>query len=145
MLLGVLSLLTLAMPVMQQTDTVIPVRAGTRLKIENFNGETVVRTDEGMARLWGGRTSANTFTMLASMFPNMKFMIAEYGPEQRAANDIIWNLPNNRGVGTFNWEPTTQGSWNTGHNLFVRSGTTYNTTADIAIYDQMKVDYASRL
>ena len=75
----------------------------------------------------------------------MKFMIAEYGPEQKAGNDMIFNLPNNRGVGTFNWEPTTQGSWNTGHNLFVRSGTTYTTTADVALYDQMKIDYASRL
>jgi DUF4097 and DUF4098 domain-containing protein YvlB len=44
MLLAVLSLITLTMPVTQQTDTVIPVRAGTRLKVENFNGETVVRT-----------------------------------------------------------------------------------------------------
>src|SRR5205085_1811319 len=29
-------------------------------------GETVVRTNEGTARLWGGRTSANTFTMLGT-------------------------------------------------------------------------------
>ena len=49
MLLGVLTVLTLAMPVVQQTDTVIPVRAGTRLKIENFNGETTVRTWEKSA------------------------------------------------------------------------------------------------
>jgi arabinogalactan endo-1,4-beta-galactosidase len=103
-------------------------------------GESCYTAYQGQPSAW-----MNTFTMLASMFPNMKFMIAEYGPEQRAANDIIWNLPSNRGVGTFNWEPTTQGSWNTGHNLFVRSGTTYNTTADIAIYDQMKIDYAARL
>jgi arabinogalactan endo-1,4-beta-galactosidase len=103
-------------------------------------GESCYTAYQGQPSAW-----MNTFTMLASMFPNMKFMIAEYGPEQRAANDIIWNLPNNRGIGTFNWEPTTQGAWNTGHNLFVRSGSTYNTTADIAIYDQMKIDYASRL
>jgi len=29
-------------------------------------GETVVRTRDGMARLWGGTTSANTFTMLGA-------------------------------------------------------------------------------
>jgi arabinogalactan endo-1,4-beta-galactosidase len=103
-------------------------------------GESCYTAYQGQPSAW-----MNTFTMLASMFPNMKFMIAEYGPEQKAANDIIFNLPNNRGVGTFNWEPTTQGAWNTGHNLFVRSGTTYNTTADVALYDQMKIDYASRL
>ena len=42
-------------------------------------------------------------------------------------------------------EPTTQGAWNTGHDLFRRSGSTYNTQPDISIYDQMKIDYASRL
>src|SRR6266850_2509137 len=29
-------------------------------------GETVVRTSDGTARLWGGSTSANTFTMLGT-------------------------------------------------------------------------------
>jgi arabinogalactan endo-1,4-beta-galactosidase len=103
-------------------------------------GESCYTAYQGQPSAW-----MNTFTMLASMFPNMKFMIAEYGPEQKAANDMIFNLPGNRGVGTFNWEPTTQGSWNTGHNLFTLSGSTYNTTADVALYDQMKIDYASRL
>ena len=70
-------------------------------------GESCYTAYQGQPSAW-----MNTFTMLASMFPNMKFMIAEYGPEQRAANDMIFNLPNNRGVGTFNWEPTTQGAWN---------------------------------
>src|SRR5262245_39932355 len=49
MLLGVVAMVALSMPVTQQADTVIPVRAGTRLKIENFNGETVVRTWEKSA------------------------------------------------------------------------------------------------
>jgi hypothetical protein len=44
MLLEVMTLVAFAMPVTQQADTVIPVRAGTRLQVENFNGETVVRT-----------------------------------------------------------------------------------------------------
>jgi len=104
-------------------------------------GESCYTAYQGQPSAW-----QNTFTMLASMFPNMKFIVAEYGPEQRAANDIMWNLPNNRGMGTFNWEPTTQGAWNNpGHDLFRRSGTTYNTQPDIAVYDQMKIDYASRL
>jgi arabinogalactan endo-1,4-beta-galactosidase len=103
-------------------------------------GESCYTAYQGQPSAW-----MNTFTMLASQFPNMKFIVAEYGPEQRAANDIMWNLPANRGLGTFNWEPTTQGAWNTGHDLFRRSGTTYNTQPDIALYDQMKIDYASRL
>jgi arabinogalactan endo-1,4-beta-galactosidase len=87
----------------------------------------------------------STFTQLSTAFPNLKLFIAEYGPEQRAANDIIFNLPNNQGLGTFNWEPTTQGAWNTGHDLLRRSGSTYNAQPDLALYDQMKIDYASRL
>ncbi len=103
-------------------------------------GESCYTAYQGQPSAW-----MNTFTTLASQFPNMKFMIAEYGPEQRAANDIMWNLPSNRGLGTFNWEPTTQGAWNTGHDLFRRSGSSYATQPDIALYDQMKIDYASRL
>ena len=82
-------------------------------------GESCYTAYQGQPSAW-----MNTFTMLATQFPNMKFIIAEYGPEQRAANDIMWNLPDSRGLGTFNWEPTTQGAWNTGHDLFRRSGST---------------------
>jgi opacity protein-like surface antigen len=63
-------------------------------------------------------------------------MIPEYSGAQRAANDVMFNLSNQRGVGTFNWQPGT---------LWTRSGTTYTAGADMAIYDQMKIDYASRL
>lgn len=104
-------------------------------------GESCYTAYQGQPSAW-----QSTFTSLATQFPNMKFIIAEYGPEQRAANDIMWNLPNNRGLGTFNWEPTTQGAWNNpGHDLFRRSGSTYTTQPDIAVYDQMKIDYAARL
>ena len=58
-----------------------------------------------------GRPSAwrSTFTQLSDRFPQLKFVIAEYGPEQRAANDVIFDLPDQRGLGTFNWEPTHPG------------------------------------
>jgi len=52
-------------------------------------GESCYTAYQGQPSAW-----MNTFTMLASMFPNMKFMIAEYGPEQKAANDIIHNDTN---------------------------------------------------
>ena len=67
-------------------------------------------------------------------FPSLKFIVAEYGPEQRAANDVIWNLPNQRGIGAFNWAPTQQASGTAGHDLFRRSGSTYAAQPDIAIY-----------
>ena len=95
-----------------------------------------------------GWTSA--FGSMASTYPNIKFFAAEYGPLEREINDVLYNLPNKQGIGTFNWEPTTRGAWNQTadgvyHTLFTRSGNTYTTGADITLYDQMKIDYASRL
>jgi len=91
-----------------------------------------------------------TFMQLASTYPNLKFFAAEYGPLEREINDVVFNLPNNQGLGTFNWEPTTGGAWNrtadgVSHTLFTRQGNTYTAQPDLALYDQMKIDYASRL
>jgi hypothetical protein len=103
-------------------------------------GESCYTAYQGMPSAW-----MSTFTQLVSAFPTLKFVIAEYGPEQKAANDIMFNLPNQSGLGTYNWEPTHNGAWNTGHVLFSASGNRYTATADLMLYDQMKIDYASRL
>src|SRR5262249_19079682 len=71
-----------------------------------------------------------TFAQLVAAYPNLKFFAAEYGPLQRQINDVIFNLPNNQGLGTFVWAPTQSGTWNqtadgTTHALFTRSGNTY--------------------
>jgi hypothetical protein len=70
---------------------------------------------------------------------------AEYGPLQREINDVVFGLAGKQGLGTFNWEPTEQGDWNTGHSLFTASGNSNTATADLALYDAMKTAYASRL
>lgn len=103
-------------------------------------GESCYTAYQGQPSEW-----RSTFTQLASDFPDLKFFIAEYGPEQKAANDILYELPNEQGIGTFNWEPTSSGPWNTGHDLLRRSGNSYSTQPDMALYDQMTVDYAPRL
>jgi arabinogalactan endo-1,4-beta-galactosidase len=82
-----------------------------------------------------------TFTALAAQFPTLKFVAAEYGPDERAINDILYNLPNQQGIGTFYWEATHSGADNASALLFM-NGTA---TADMLLYDQMKIDYASRL
>jgi arabinogalactan endo-1,4-beta-galactosidase len=87
----------------------------------------------------------STFTQLAAMFPTLKFVAAEYGPEQRAVNDILFNLPNQSGIGTFNWEPTHTTAGNAGHTLFTTSGNAFTATPDLALYDLMRPAYASRL
>jgi arabinogalactan endo-1,4-beta-galactosidase len=97
----------------------------------------------------------STFTQLVAAYPSIKFFAAEYGRLEREIIDVVFALPPAQGMGTFNWEPTTQGDWNarqptdpstvTTHALFQRAGNTYTALPDLSLYDQMKADYASRL
>src|SRR4051812_21497000 len=95
-----------------------------------------------------------TFSQLATNYPKIRFFAAEYGPMERQINDVVFGLPNNQGLGTFDWEPTTQGDWNnpqpsdatqTTHALWQRSGNNYTALPDLALYPPMKTAYASRL
>jgi arabinogalactan endo-1,4-beta-galactosidase len=82
---------------------------------------------------------------LAAKFPNVKIFAAEYGGAIREINDVIYNLPNRSGLGTFFWEATmANSSWNNGA-LVTQSGSTYTATPDLSLYDKMKTDYADRL
>ncbi|HEX2669885.1 MAG TPA: glycosyl hydrolase 53 family protein [Polyangiaceae bacterium] len=87
----------------------------------------------------------DTFSRLATTYPALKLVIAEYGPEQRAANDLLFALPGAQGLGSFVWEPTHSGDWNKDHSLFTLDGNTFAATADLSLYDEMAVAYASRL
>ena len=103
-------------------------------------GESCYTAYQGQPSAW-----ASTFSELAAAFPKLDFVIAEYGPEQRAANDLLFNLPNQQGLGSFVWEPTRTGAWNSGHELFDSNGVVSTSTPDLLLYDQMKSAYASRL
>jgi arabinogalactan endo-1,4-beta-galactosidase len=94
-------------------------------------GESCYAGTQGQPSDWQA-----TFSSLATSFPTLKFIIAEYSTDQRAANDVLFNLANDQGIGTFNWQPS---------DLWTRAGSTYTALADLAIYDQMAVAYASRL
>jgi arabinogalactan endo-1,4-beta-galactosidase len=81
-----------------------------------------------------------TLTQLASTFPELKFAIAEYNPQRRLLNDIMRELPDGRGLGTFLWEPAQGGAW--GEALFSYQGTQASANpADFAEYDQLRSDY----
>jgi arabinogalactan endo-1,4-beta-galactosidase len=81
-----------------------------------------------------------TLQGLAANFPELSFAIAEYNPQRRLLNDIMRELPDGRGLGTFFWEPTQSGSW--GAALFDWQGNTATARAeDFAEYDQMRVDF----
>ena len=89
-----------------------------------------------------------TFTGLAAMFPNLKFAMAEYNSdpadptdtELRQANDIVFNLTNHQGLGTFFWEPTENLTGNPG--MFTVTNNVYTpVAASIDQYDAMKTAY----
>ena len=90
-------------------------------------------------------TWTTTFSGLAARFPDLKLLAVEYGPLQRNINDIVYGLPARQGIGAFDWEPTHEGAWNTGHSLFSAAGTRYTATPDLSLYDAMRSAYAGRL
>ena len=86
----------------------------------------------------------STFTQLASAYPNLKFLIAEYSAEQRAAGDVMAALPAKRGLGTFNWDPTRSYDTLPNDPLFNTNGAWNRYVAipeKMALYEQMAKDY----
>jgi arabinogalactan endo-1,4-beta-galactosidase len=81
---------------------------------------------------------------MAAMFPKIKFFAAEYGGAERELNDVFIGMPNQQGLGTFFWEATMGTKDNNGA-LATQAGGTYAAGQDLSLYDQMKVDYATRL
>jgi arabinogalactan endo-1,4-beta-galactosidase len=90
---------------------------------------------QGPSSAWQG-----TLQQLSTSFPDLSFAIAEYNPQRRLLNDIMRELPDGRGLGTFFWEPTQSGEW--GASMFARQGDRLTANAnDFAEYDQMKADF----
>jgi arabinogalactan endo-1,4-beta-galactosidase len=88
-----------------------------------------------------------TFAALAARYPKLKFMIAEYSAEQRAVNDTMFNLPDHRGLGSFNWDPTRSYDTHPNHPLFSTNGAWNRFVAIpemMALYEKMAKDYGLR-
>lgn len=93
---------------------------------------------QGPASAW--RT---TMQRLSSRYPELSFSFVEYNPRGRLLNDILQEIPEERGLGTFFWEPTESGFW--GNALFTQQGNAYRANPeDFAVYDQMVRDYGLR-
>lgn len=93
---------------------------------------------QGPASAWPG-----TFQRLANSFPQLSFAVVEFNPRGRLLADSLRNLPNDRGLGTFFWEPTESGFW--GNAIFSRQGNAYRANAsDFAVYDRIVEDYGLR-
>ena len=89
----------------------------------------------------------DTLSGLGAEFPGLPLLAVEYGSMEREINDAVFGLANRQGLGGFDWEPTEQGDWNNGHELFVNAGNSnaYVATIDLSLFDAMTVAYASRL
>lgn len=87
---------------------------------------------------WQGPSSQwrQTFTDLATTFPDLELSVVEYGDARQLVNDIMLGLPGGRGMGTFIWEPTLTGPW--GEAIFERQGNVLTARADaFAVYDRI--------
>jgi arabinogalactan endo-1,4-beta-galactosidase len=79
---------------------------------------------------------------IASTHSNIKIAVAEYSGNHREVNDIIFNLPNNKGFATFVWEPADWSDGAYGATLFDwNNGRRSN--ANLELYPQMAIDYGT--
>jgi arabinogalactan endo-1,4-beta-galactosidase len=79
----------------------------------------------------------NTFSSLATSYPDLEVAIAEYNQERTQANPFMKGLPECRGLGTFFWEPARSGEW--GDSLVTWQGSTATAnTADLEEYDELR-------
>lgn len=96
---------------------------------------------QGMPSEW-----ASVFNTIAGEYPDLKFAVAEYSAQQRAANDVVFNLPDKRGIGAFNWDPTRLYETHPNDALF-STGSLWSDfhviPEKMEIYDQMAADYAA--
>jgi len=75
--------------------------------------------------------------------PNLPNIAKGLDWTKRAANDVMYGLADNKGLGTFIWEPTQNGNYQT---LFTRDPATGANVAnqEMYLYDDMAKAYASR-
>lgn len=86
---------------------------------------------QGPSTEWKG-----TLDLLADTYPALVFSIVEYNPRPKLLNDIMFNLPDERGLGTFFWEPLLSGPW--GQSLFNQNGNIYTANPEnFNIFDDM--------
>ncbi|MDR0518423.1 MAG: glycosyl hydrolase 53 family protein [Fibromonadaceae bacterium] len=98
---------------------------------------------------WHGQPDSlqRVVTRIATAHPEVKIAVAEYSGNHRTVNDIIFNIPNNKGFGTFVWEPA---DWEDedkngkkyGNVLFDWKNNRRETNTLIDLYPQMAIDYA---
>lgn len=92
-------------------------------------------------RRWHGPPSGwkSNINDLAARYPQLSFLIVEIAAEVEATSQIMHDLPDGRGLGTFIWEPTGN---NNGQALFDRRGAVIRDK--MRQYDELAKKYATR-
>jgi len=90
---------------------------------------------------WHGNldTLSKVLTALASK-NNIKIAVAEYADKHREVNDLVYNLPSKKGLGTFVWEPQ-EFSGDNSLPLFDWTNNARRSNARLELYPQMATDY----
>jgi len=70
----------------------------------------------------------------------IKIAVAEYADFHRQVNDVVYNLPSNKGLGTFVWEPQ-EFEGDTSKPLFDNTNGARRSNARLELYPQMAIDY----
>jgi len=71
---------------------------------------------------------------------NIKIAVAEYADFHREVNDAVYNLPDNKGLGTFAWEPQ-EFSGDDSKPLFDWTNGARRSNSRLELYPQMVIDY----
>jgi len=73
---------------------------------------------------------------------NIKIAVAEYADFHREVNDVVYNLPSNKRLGTFVWEPQ-EFSGDTSKPLFDWTNGARRSNARLELYPKMATDYGA--
>lgn len=84
---------------------------------------------QGSPSEWGP-----VFDTIASEYPGLDFAIAEYSASQVEANDVILAISGERGLGTFNWDPTRAYETHPNVPLFDMDWPNFTVNAEMAKY-----------
>ena len=90
---------------------------------------------------WHGNVDSLKRVMTAiSKNHNIKIAVAEYADFHREVNDAVYNLPDNKGLGTFAWEPQ-EFSGDDSKPLFDYTNGARRSNARLELYPKMVTDY----
>jgi len=88
----------------------------------------------------------HTFDDIATNYPNLSVVAVEYSGHKRYLNDLVYNTPGNKGLGSFIWSPIREQEALFTHQVSTNTPPTadrYDANDFMALYPQMAKAYAN--